>query len=360
MSEHPQVTASAAAGVVTVTAKIGGLSGNGIALAEASSAVAVSGATLEDGDGVSLLELGMIPGEWVFIGGDTGTTRLSDTLTGFARIGTISDDGATFDKTTFAPIANTGVGKTVQLFTGFVIKNEKDPEKIVTHYYEFERTLGKDTNGIQAEYVTAAVASELTLNIPVSDKLNVDISYVGRDVEQRSGSEGRKLGDKAVALGESAINTSSNVVRMRMAVVDPATSRPTALFGDVLEGSITINNSVEGVKAIGTLGNIDVSTGDFEVGGEITALFRTVAATKAVRDNADVTLDFIVAANNSGFVFDIPLLSLGGGMPEISAGEPVTVGLETFGAENVNGYTLLFTSFPYLPTIAHPKQGATY
>jgi hypothetical protein len=360
MSAHPQVTASAAGAVVTVTAKIAGASGNGIELAEASADAAVSSATLTDGAGVSLLELGLIPGEWIYLGGDSATTRLTDALTGFARIGTIDDQNITFDKTTFAPVANAGAGKTVQLFTGFVIKNEKEPERIVTHYYEFERTLGKDADGIQAEYVTAAVANELTLNIPVSDKLNVDIGYVGRDVEQRTGAEGRKLGPKAVALGESAINTSSNVVRMRMAVIDPATSRPSALFAYITEGSLTINNSVEGVKAIGTLGNIDVSTGDFEVGGELTALFQTVNATKAVRNNADVTLDFIVAANNSGFVFDIPLLSLGGGRPEIESGEPVTVSLETFGAENPNGYTLLYTNFPYLPTFAHPKQNSVY
>ena len=360
MLAHPSVTAVAGAGVVTVTAVVGGAGGNLIALDTVSVDITAGGETLATGSGFSLLELGAIPGEWVFLGGDLGVNQLTAALTGFARIAAITDTTITLDKTTFAPVADAGAGKAVRIFTGLVLKNEKDPERIVTHYYEFERTLGKDADGIQSEYLTRAVANELSFNIPVADKLNVDLSYVGSDAEQRTGAEGRKEGSIVAALGEDAFNTSSNVVRMRMAVVDPTTTRPLPLFAYITEGTITINNSVEGVKAVANLGNIDVSVGDFEVGGELTALFSTVAATKAVRNNADVTLDFIAAAKNAGFVFDIPLLSLGGGRVEIEAGEPVTVPLETFGAENPLGYTMLYTNFPYLPTIATPKPGVEY
>lgn len=357
---HPLVTATAATNTVTVTAIVKGTSGNLITLADTGGLdITTSGATLTGGTGFSLLELGLTVGEWVFLGGDLAANKFANNV-GYARVSVIADQALTFDKTTWVPAAETGTGKDVHIFIGNTLRNEKDPDLIVTRYYEFERTLGRDADGAQAEYLTRSVANEFTLNIPLADKLNADVSFISGDNEQRTGAEGRKAGPFVPAAGEDAFNTSSQVVRMRMSIIDAATSRPTPLFAYITEGNIAINNNVTPVKAIGNFGAIDVSLGNFEVGGELTAIFSSVLATRAVRNNADVTLDFIAAAGNAGFVYDIPLLSLGGGRVEVEAGEPVTIPLEPFGAENPNGYTLLYTNFAYLPTVAMPVAGAEY
>lgn len=360
---HPRVFASNVAGVVTVTATIPGASGNDIVLVEDANDVTVSGAELTGGTGFSLRDLGVIVGEWVYLGADSIGNRFANN-SGFARVGTLTDQAITFDKTTWVGANEAGTGKSVHVYVGDTVKNEKDEDLIVTRYYEFERTLGRDGDGVQSEYLTRSVANEFTLNIPLPEgedaKLNADLSFISGDSEQRSGAEGRKVGLHVPAPGEDAINTANNIVRMRMTLVDPATSRPLPLFAYVVEGNISINNNVTQVKAIGTLGAIDVNVGDFDAGGELTAIFSDVAATKAVRNNADVTVDFIGAAGNAGFVFDFPLVTLGGGSIQVEPGQEIRVPLEMLGAENPLGYTLLYTAFAYLPTLAMPKQGVAY
>jgi hypothetical protein len=359
---NPLVSASAALNVVTVTALIKGTAGNAIALTEAGD-FTLSGATLAGGTGYSFHETGLIVGEWLYLGSDTASQRFANN-TGYARISFISDQLIRFDKTTWAPAAETGTGKDIQIYVGDTIKNEKDPDLIITRYYEFERTLGSDGDGIQTEYLTRAVANEFTLNIPLPEgeeaKLNADVTFVAGDAEQRTGLEGRKAGTFIAAPGEDAINTANNILRMRLAVIDPATSRPSPLFAYIVEGNLSINNNVTPVKAVGTLGSIDVNVGDFDVGGELTAIFSTVLATRAVRNNADVTFDLIAAAGNAGFVYDIPLLSLGGGNLEVEPGVEVRVPLELNGAENPNEYTMLYTSWAYLPTLAMPVANTEY
>jgi hypothetical protein len=359
---HPRFIASALADDVTFTARIKGTNSNGVSFTSDAD-VTFGGATSAGGTGFSWLETELIAGEWFYLGDDVTANAFANNG-GYARVASITDTVITLDKTTWTPVAEVGTGKTIRIYTGDTIKNEKEDELVVTRYFEFERTLGKDADGTQSEYLTRSVANEFTLNIPLPEgeeaKLNADVSFVSGDSEQRSGAVGRKPGTFIAAPGEAAINTANNVVRLRMAIVDPATTRPTPLFAYVTEATISINNNVTPTKAVGTFGAIDVNVGDFDAGGELTAIFSTVAATKAVRDNADVTCDFIFAAGNAGFVYDFPLLTLGGGSVEVEAGQEIRVPLEMLGAENTNGYTLLYTNWSYLPTVAMPKQATEY
>jgi hypothetical protein len=300
--------------------------------------------------------LGLIVGEWIFIGGDLLANRFANNV-GYARIGAIEAKKLTFDETRFAPVAEAGAGKTIRIFFGLVLKNEKTPSLIKRRSYNIERTLGQGETATQAEYLEGAVANEFTLNIPQAEKLNADLTFVACDNTYRSGEAGDEIkdGPRIAAPGEDAYNTSSDIASIKMSVIDPATSNPSALFGYVSEGSISINNGVTPNKAVGVLGAFDTSAANFVVGGSITAYFTTVAAVKAVRANADVGLSIIIAAKNAGTIFDIPLLGLGGGRLAVEKDAPITVPLTPAGAENKNGYTLLYGFFPYLPAIAMPK-----
>lgn len=297
----------------------------------------------------------LIPGAWVFIGGDSATNRFANNV-GYARIKSIAAKSLVFDDTTFTPVTEAGTGKIIRIFVGTVIKNEKTPSLIKRRSYQIERQLGDGPTATQAEYLEGAVANEFTLNIPQAEKLNADLSYVACENSQRSGEFGDQLkaGTRVAALGEDAYNTSSDVYRIKMNVLDSTTSNPSALFGYVSEASVTINNNVTPNKAIGVLGAFDTSAGNFEVSGSITAYFTTVSAVKAVRQNADVGLSVISASKNTGFVFDIPLLGLGGGRLSVEKDAPITVPLEPAGAQNANGYTMLYAVFSYLPSVAMP------
>ena len=297
----------------------------------------------------------LIPGAWIFIGGDSASLRFANNV-GYARIRSVSANALLLDDTTWTPQAETGTGLTVQLFFGTIVRNEKTPSLIKRRSYNLERTLGDGENGPQAEYLEGAVPNEFTLNVPQADKLNADLSFVACDNTYRSGDVGDELkeGERISAPGQDAYNTSSDIYRIKMSVLDDATSSPTSLFGYVSEASISINNNITPNKAVGVLGAFDASAGNFEVGGSLTVYFTTVAAVKAVRANADVSLSMIGAAQNAGFLFDIPLLGLGGGRINVEKDQPITVPLEPAGAESYYGYTMLHQVFSYLPTVAMP------
>lgn len=298
---------------------------------------------------------GLFAGQWVFVGGDLVANRFANNV-GYARIKSISANALVFDDTTFAGVNETGTGKSIRLFVGVVVKNEKTPALIKRRSYNIERQLGEGETSTQAEYLEGAVANEFTLNVPQADKLNADLGFIACDNTYRSGEvdDEIKVGARISAPGEDAYNTSSDIYRIKMAVHDPASSNPAALFGYVSEANVSINNNVSPNKAVGILGAFDTTAGNFEVGGSITAYFTTVAAVKAVRANADVGLSIIGASKNAGFIFDIPLLGLGGGRLNVEKDAPITVPLEPAGAENANGYTMLYEVFAYLPTVAMP------
>jgi len=298
--------------------------------------------------------LGLTVGEWVFVGGDAAGNRFANNEPGYARIKSIAANALAFDDTTWTPVTESGAGISLRIFFGTVIRNEKDALLIKRRSYNVERQLGQDANGVQSEYLEGAIPNEFTLNIPQADKLNADLTFVAMDNTQRDGLTGVKSGTRVSAASEDAFNTSSDIYRIKLNVVDPVTLNPTALFGYVSEANIAINNNVSPNKAVAVLGAFDATAGDFEVSGSITAYFTEVSAVQAVRANSDVALSFIAAQNNAGFVYDIPLLALGGGRLNVEKDAPITIPVETNAAENEAGYTMMKTFFEYLPNVGMP------
>ncbi|WP_197048215.1 phage tail tube protein, partial [Mycobacterium paragordonae] len=133
--------------------------------------------------------LGLIAGEWVFLGGDAVGAQFTNNR-GFARVSVIDATYLEFDKVSWTPQAEVGTGKTIRIFFGSVLKNESDPTLIKRRTYQVERTLGADANGTMSEYLVGAVPNELTLNIAQADKVTMDMTFVAVDNEQRTGATG--------------------------------------------------------------------------------------------------------------------------------------------------------------------------
>jgi hypothetical protein len=293
----------------------------------------------------------LIPGEWVYIGGDGAGNRFANNG-GFARISTITAGYLEFDKVTWAAANEAGGVLTVQVFFGDVIRNELDPDLIIRRSYHLERSLGQDDDGTQYEYVTGAVPNEFTLNVPEADKVTVDMGFIAADSVYRTGLEGPMDGARPELPLVDAFNTTSDFKRIKLAVVSTTDAAPEPLIGFISDLTLSINNGVTPNRAVGVLGAFDTSAGDFEVGGEINAYFSTLAAVQAVRSNADLTLDAILVNGNSGMLFDVPLLSLGNGRATVEKDSPVMLPLESAAAQSSFGHTLLVQAFRYLPSIA--------
>lgn len=290
-------------------------------------------------------DLAFIPGEWLYLDGFANNF-------GFARISAIGDGYIEFDKTDWVGVAEAAAGITASIYFGTIIRNEEDPALIRRQSYQIERTLGADETGMMSEYLIGAVANEFTLNVAQADKVTVDMTFVAIDNQQRDGITGVKPGARLALVVEDAYNTSSDFSRIKMAIVDPFNSAPLPLFAFATDMTLTINNAVTPNKAIGILGGFDTSAGTFEVGGSITAYFASIAAVQAVRNNADITLDFILVKANKGLLFDVPLLSLGNGRLNVEQDQAITLPLDTSAAESKFGNTLTVQVFPYLPNSA--------
>lgn len=301
---------------------------------------------------VTMTSLPLLPGAWVYVGGDAALTHFDTNAGGLARVKAVTATYVELDKTDWEGATEAGGSKTIQLFYSSTLKNESNPDLIVRRTYQIERTVGKDANGTMSEYLVGAVANELTLNVAQADKVNVDLAYIAINNEQRNGTQGVKSGTRLTNASESMYNTSSDFSRIKLALVSPTDSSPVPLFAYSTELTLTINNNVTPNKAIGVLGAFDTSAGTFEVDGSITAYFADIEAVQAVRNNADVTLDFAVVKDRKGLVFDIPLLALGDGRLGVEQDQAIMIPLENNAAESSFGHTLLIGRFPYLPLTA--------
>lgn len=296
-------------------------------------------------------------GEWIFIGGDDATEKFTlggsgENAPGYARIEAVTSTVLTLKEPTFTALTDVGSLKTIRIYAGKFLRNESTTSLIKTRSYQLERTLGSDDNGVQSEVLVGSIANEFTLNVPSSDKVTCDFSFVAKDNQFRTGTDGVKPGDRTNTLPlEDGYNTSSEVYQQRL-FIHGNEPTPSSLFAYVSEASLSINNNAVGNKAIATLGNFSVTVGDFVVTGNLDCYFTTVEAVNAVRNNSDVGYNLVMAKGNAGLVYDIPLLSLSGGRISVEKDAPVKVPLGKQAAECDKGYTLSATYFNYLPDAA--------
>jgi len=311
-----------------------------------------------DATAKDLTELGLIPGEWIFVGGDLAAEAFTNaTNNGFMRVKTITATNITIDKASGVMVTEASTTETIKLYIGRILKNESDATLIKRRSYNLERTLGMPDDAmaseIQAEYVEGAVANEIVFNFNTADKITADLNFVATDHTTIDGPTALKTGTRPVLVGEDGINTSNDISRLKINVVDLTDEFPTALFGFLTEFTVTINNNVSPNKAISVLGAFDLTAGQFNVDGTATAYFSNVSAIAAIRSNSDVTMDFAMVKNNSGILVDIPLIALGGGLLDVAQDEPILMPLEQpAAADRVLNHTLLMQWFDFLPNAA--------
>ena len=311
-----------------------------------------------------LTTLGLSVGEWIIVGGDTSATRFADPVVGtavnnspfYARISVITSGALTFDKTTGVQIDQAGTGKTIRIFfPNRIIRNEEDCTLIKMKSYTLERQYGCGAGQVEAEYVLGSIPNEMTINIPTPGadaKVNIDLAFVGMEVAYRDKATGVMTGTRTASHNEGFFGTSLNVYQNKLAVVDPLTLNPTDLVAYLSEATITINNNVTGVKAIGSFGNAGTNVGSFDVGASTTGWWNGVSVPLAVRNSTDATWHTILTKQNAAVVFDMPLVALGNGRAAVEANAPVTIPLDVSAAKGSAGYTLMTCFFPYVPTVA--------
>jgi hypothetical protein len=311
--------------------------------------------------------LGLIPGEWVWLGGDaTANHYVTAANNTWARVYSIAADRITFDKTGATLVSEVSTSLQIDMYFGKVVKNEADPTLQVRRSYTLQRKMGAEDSGsptnIQSEYIKGAVAKTLKLNMGTASLITADLSFTAIDNYARTGAQGplstQATATEIAADNTDAFNTTSHFGRLKMAIISLTNGAPTALFAYVTDLSITIENNLSPAKAVSVLGAFDVIAGQFQVSGTATAYFTDTAAVAAVRANADVSIDFALvrqtpALHNAGMVVDMPLLALGDARAKVELNKPILLPLTMDAApDRVFDHTLLMTVFDYLPDLA--------
>jgi hypothetical protein len=307
--------------------------------------------------------LALVTGEWIFIGGDAAAEGFTNSENnGFKRVRSIAANRLELDKSEETMVSEANTTKTVQIFFGRVLKNETGAS-IVRRSCQIERTLGAPDDAapsdVQAEYLVGAVANEMKLGIKEADKVMADLTFVACDHETRDAATGVKSGDRPTLTEQDAFNTSAHFSRIKLSTCSSSDESPTPLAAFLTEMEITLKNNISPNKAIGTLGAFDLTAGNFDVEGSVGAYFTDVAAIAAVRNCADVTLDFVMAKQNSGIIIDLPLITLSKARLEIEKDEPIMMPLDMQAASGEKVYsgldhTMLIDFFDYLPDAAMP------
>ena len=308
-----------------------------------------------------LTQLGIIPGEWVYLGDDAHADFQYATAAnnGFARVRSVTATVMTFDKTQNTMVTEVAGAKTIRIFVGRVLKNETG-SSIVRRTYQLERQLGvpntSNPNDYQAEYLIGSVPSEAKFNIQSKNKVTVDLSFLSLDSEQVTAGA-LKAGTRPALTAQDCFNTSSDFSRLKMQIMSLTSGSPTALFAYLTELTLTLNNSLTANEAVGVLGAFEITAGTFMVGGAATAYFSTIEAVQAVRNNSDVTLDAHLVKNNAGISIDVPLIALGNARINVEQDQPVRLPLEMQAATAASiastlDHTLLMSFFDYLPDAA--------
>jgi hypothetical protein len=360
---NPYVTATSTSTTLTITAIIAGTTGNAYTTTETVVNATWGAATMTGGTGRSLLELGLIVGQWVCIGDDGANQSFVTDLdnNGLKRVRAITNTSLTFDKSTGVMGTDTGSGKTIRIFFGRVNKNESTTSLIKRRTYQLERNLGAPDdalpNQVQGEYLTGSVANEFEVDAKQADKVTCKLSFMSRDHETKTSVEGLKAGLRPVLVDADAFNSTSHIARLSIAAIDPLTATPTDLFAFLLSLKLTINNNVKPNKALKFLGSFDNTAGTLEVAAEVEAYFTKVEAIRSVRTNADATLDVTFANNKKGMTIDLPLVALGKALADVKQDEAIMLPITADAATGAKidpllNHTVLVQFWDYLPTLA--------
>ena len=309
-----------------------------------------------------------VEGEFIYLGTDVigqFFDGVGGLMEGFARIKEINTGNIVCDLTTFLPRARSAAGKADIFIPTRSFYDTTDCGDDTRTTYQFERVLGKsdDTNRYdQSQVVEGAVANELTFNIPSGDRVTVGMSFMCTDSERRTGKTGPPLSEgKLIKEDIGPIFNTSYDIR-ELAIYLPTDKSTTAhlarrVIGYVTECTLTLNNNATAIEAIGVFGAADVNAGIFNVTGSVTALFTDVAAINAVEENADAGFLLIATRQNSGFVLDIPLLTLSAANLSLENNSPVTIALDGTANRNEHGYSVMLNFFDYLPNNASETAG---
>lgn len=308
-------------------------------------------------------------GQWVWIGGvdivSESYTSVNNptsggganTHRGWARLASKTGDTAIFDKLDTRLIAGqpaataftmTGtVDILISRFNRDLTRDDAaDDKRFATYTDHLERAYPNLAVGgaTQYEYVPAAQPDSMTISIPESGFVQLEMSFIGQASEPITST--RKTGF-ATALAPVGTEALSQVQHF-------FTSDLTALAADICVNSmtLTIENNTTAEKCHGKLGPSFTNVGAFFYNIEGVMAFTSADMRNAVTENRTITFTSVLANADGAIIFDAPSLTLGGGNLDLPQDQAARINLsgESFTDETF-GYDLGVSVFAIVPLV---------
>lgn len=306
-------------------------------------------------------ELELPPGSFIFIGGDAAANRYATAANlGWARIKEVTATGINCDLTTFSPVADSASNQDVEIYIPTrIFKDDIQCDASRTKTYAFERRLGKadDTYTLeQSQLVTGSFPNQLDIAIPTKSDVKATLQFMSRESYRRDGSTAQLAPwsgtNRAPADQTALFNTTFDIKHALLYRHDATQSNRPSVFGLITDGTFTLNNNAKAIEGWGVYGAWDINPGYLMVDTQVTALFTTVEALDLSEEGIDAGLFVIFARGNSGFILDVPLVTVQSSALTVDNNEPIMVNITNQGNESDFGYAASLQFFDYLPTVA--------
>jgi hypothetical protein len=297
--------------------------------------------------------LGLTVGSWIWLGGGTaaspgalGFATAADR--GFARVTSVAANLLTVDRRSQAWTADTGTGKTIQIFFGAFCRHVPSiSADYLERTYSLELAQVRPGSSTLYTMATGCALNTATISAADQDKVTVQCEFVGADISAPSTSRATGPSTASAAKRAAIMPTSDQVRRLRIANY----ADETGISTDVIDWTLTITNNVQPQTQQGTRGAARLVFGKFMADLEATVVFTDEKPLAAIRNNATSAFDVALSSETGAvLLFDMPAFKLRDGALDAGENTNVKIALSTeAAADETYGYEAGLTQFAYLP-----------
>ena len=247
--------------------------------------------------------LGISPGDWIKIGGAATANKFATAVNNaFVRVTAVAANALTCDNLPTGWAADAGTGQTIWIWFGDTLTNG------VNLWTSTIERVYTDQGTPTYEYFTGSATNTLNLSLTASQIIT---GSAGMICQNWSDPTTRTSGATDVSPPTyPVLNTTSNFGRIGLAGATLASPNY------IMSATVAISNSITADFALGNLGAIGMTNGDFSFSGDINAYFGDTTILATLVNNSATALNFRITDSNSpkdSYIIDLPQVKLTSG-----------------------------------------------
>lgn len=280
---------------------------------------------------------GLVPGQWLKIGGSGAGNRFATAAANaYVRVsGAVTAHKIPLDNLPTGWAADDGSGKALRVFFGDQLRNgtKRISQTIEKGFMDQE----EPTYIVQRGMVVA----QLAVNMQSEQIITAAFTY-----------NGMSGGQSTVSLDDTPEPATTNRTMSANVDVGRVAESGSTIVGPnyVRSASLTINNNLRMITAIGNVGAVDIGVGECGVSLQVETYFGSNAFLAKLLDGEVGNLSFRAVKDRQGLVFSVPRVTFTDGSPSAGAkNQDVTLPLSAQASmDPVTGAQVLIDRFEYV------------